>query len=101
MGDGELWVQTKPSIRCEIREAENIRRCARSWGGLWTRNERRYLSVTAEFEEIMATAVADSDERSRRSGVFSGLRKGGERGRRGRALYRRGVAMKWARIQGH
>jgi hypothetical protein len=53
------------------------------------------------IKEIAATVVADSDERSRRSGVFSGLRKGGERGRRGRALYRRGVATKWASIQGH
>jgi hypothetical protein len=46
LGDGEMQARFHSSIRCKIEETENIRRCAGTWGGAWTKRGRRYLTVT-------------------------------------------------------
>jgi hypothetical protein len=46
-GDSEMQVRFHSSIPYKIEETESIRRCAGTWGGAWTKRERRYLTVTA------------------------------------------------------
>jgi hypothetical protein len=52
MGVGEVQVRFPSSICCKIEETENIKRCARTRGGAWTRKGRRYLAVAAESKGI-------------------------------------------------
>jgi hypothetical protein len=52
MGIGEVQARFPSSICCKIEETENIRRCARTREGAWTRKGRRYLAVAAESKGI-------------------------------------------------
>jgi hypothetical protein len=52
---------------------------------------------SAEIRAMTAADAADSDEESRRSGVFSSSGKRGERERRRRAIYRRGSVIELGR----
>jgi hypothetical protein len=42
-----MQVRFHSSIRCKIEGTVNIRRCAGTWGGAWTKRERCYLTVMA------------------------------------------------------
>jgi hypothetical protein len=42
-----MQVRFHSSICCKTEGTENIRRCARTWGGVWTKRKRLYLTVTA------------------------------------------------------
>jgi hypothetical protein len=51
-GGGELWLCAGASICGEIGGSKNIRRCAGTRGGAWTKEGRRYLVVAAESKKL-------------------------------------------------
>jgi hypothetical protein len=46
-----MQVRFHSSICYKIEGTENIRRCAGTWGGVWTKRGRLYLTVTATSEK--------------------------------------------------